>query len=100
MKYVIQDTESGYELQIDRSRSMDKKKFKGSRITYREFGGHGELEDLYAIADGVSRLMRLERLDKRMPKMDLASLSNQVGQLQARINRRIDEIQEEESASG
>jgi hypothetical protein len=64
LKYIIEDTEDGFQLSIARSLSGDNKKMKGSRVTFREPGGHGRLEQLYGFAERTYTTERAERLGK------------------------------------
>jgi hypothetical protein len=97
MKYVIQDTETGYELQIARSRSEDNEKMAGSRIIYREHGGHGPVEKLYAIAAGVQRLQQAERGGKSLSVSELTSLGLHTKELLTLIEQRVPEAKAVES---
>lgn len=99
MKYVIQDNETGYELQIDRSRSTDNEKMAGSRVIYREHGGHGPLEKLYALAAGVQRLQQAERRGNSLSVSELTSLGLHAKDFLSLIEQRIPEAKLSEEAA-
>lgn len=99
MKYVIQDTEEGYELQIGRSRSEDNEKTAASRTIYREHGGHGPIEKLYALAAGCQRLQQAERLGKTLSKSELVSLGLHAKEFLDLIEQRIPAAEEEKVES-
>lgn len=94
MKYTIQDTSNGFELQMSRSRDQDKTEMRGSAIIYREVGGHGPIEKLYAMTQGVQQLEQIERRGDSMSESSLVSLGMHAKEFLALIEQRISATKE------
>lgn len=93
MKYIIQDTDDGFELHMSRSRNQEDG-MRGSAVIYRERGGHGPIEKLYAMTQGVQQLQQVERRGGSMSESSLTSLGLHATEFLALIKQKLQVVKD------